>query len=466
MRSIDLKALADDQIVLRNPHKGWYHHYFDNGITKYLPNSDEELETFPGMDHLYLRLAWSYLEPQRGVFNWSIVDDVIQKWTAKGMGISFRISCKESHDCVFATPEWVKDLGAKGEFTPFLGHEPTTWRPDYADPIFLEQLGDFHKAFAERYDAQPWLRYVDIGSYGQWGEGHNYGCGDDVDDWPVEVLQEHVRLHQRHYHKATLVVPDEFAAQRKDGRGREFTQWLLNEGIGVRDDSIGVPFHVRRFPTDSLSHPWVWENAWRSKPTIIELQHYPKMRDPRGDNTWRGANGGELGAEYLLAAVRKMRATYIGYHGDATQWLGDNPLITNKLTNMVGYWFFLQSITLPETIQAGQPFSLQLTWMNRGVAPAYRRFDLGVRWRNLSSGQIVHSEPLANSDCTRWLPDTPASEASTVTAPAVLARYALELALTDRAGSPARAVQLALRGSMETKDGYYRLATIDVSPAR
>ena len=358
--------------------------------------------------------------------------------------------------------EWVKDLGAKGVFSTFLGHEPTTWRPDYADPIFLEQLERFHIAFAERYDAQPWLRYVDIGSYGQWGEGHNYGCTDTPENWPVEVLQEHVHLHQRCYRKATLIVPDEFPAQRQDGRGPEFTQWILSQGIGVRDDSIGVPFHVRRFPTDSLSHPLVWENAWRSQPTIIELQHYRSMRDPNRDNTWRGANGSELGAGYVLAAVRKMRATYIGYHGDATLWLGDNPALTNTLTNMVGYWFFLQSVTLPETIPAGQAFPLQLTWLNRGVAPAYRRFDLAIRWRNLQTGAIVHEQHLADSDCTRWMPDEPRMEAAKVIAPQTSGKYTLELSLTDRTAGADRPVLLALKAEARTQNAFYRIAAAEI----
>ncbi|MDV2993540.1 MAG: hypothetical protein N4J56_003194 [Chroococcidiopsis sp. SAG 2025] len=36
------------------------------------------------MNHLYLRLAWSYLEPQAGKFNCSVIDNVINKWIAKG----------------------------------------------------------------------------------------------------------------------------------------------------------------------------------------------------------------------------------------------------------------------------------------------------------------------------------------------------------------------------------------------
>jgi beta-galactosidase GanA len=39
------------------------------------------------MDHLYIRLAWSYLEPQEGQFNWDIIDQMIEKWTTHNLGI-------------------------------------------------------------------------------------------------------------------------------------------------------------------------------------------------------------------------------------------------------------------------------------------------------------------------------------------------------------------------------------------
>ena len=55
--------------VLKNPHKGWYHHLLDNGIGKYSIKDDALFYSFPGMDHLYLRLCWSYLEPEEGKFD-------------------------------------------------------------------------------------------------------------------------------------------------------------------------------------------------------------------------------------------------------------------------------------------------------------------------------------------------------------------------------------------------------------
>jgi len=117
-REIDMRPHWDDRIALENPHKGWYHHFPDNHVNKYLIGKDADLLEFPGMDHLYIRLAWAYLEPQEGRFDWPVIDRLIDKWIGHGLGISFRISCKEtSTDRVeqqFATPKWVMEAGAKG----------------------------------------------------------------------------------------------------------------------------------------------------------------------------------------------------------------------------------------------------------------------------------------------------------------------------------------------------------------
>ena len=48
------------------------------------------MDDFPGVNVVYLRLAWSYIEPEEGKFNWSVVDTPAQRWIAKGKQVAFR----------------------------------------------------------------------------------------------------------------------------------------------------------------------------------------------------------------------------------------------------------------------------------------------------------------------------------------------------------------------------------------
>ena len=180
-QAVNLEDRWDTLRPLANPDKGWYHHMLDNGVGRYLIQDESELINFPGMDHLYLRLAWAFLEPEEGEFDWSWIDDIVEKYVPMGYQVSFRISCKETggkphavpeeiNGVRYATPSWVEKAGAKGVVPTEFG--PPAWTPDWDDPVFLEKLDNFHRAFAAKYDGKPWVRYVDIGSIGEWGEGH------------------------------------------------------------------------------------------------------------------------------------------------------------------------------------------------------------------------------------------------------------------------------------------------------
>ncbi len=116
--------------ALINPSMGWVFHHYDNRIAKksspfptritaygiHLEPSDI-VEDFPGASTIYLRLAWSFLEPEEGEFNWSIVDIPTQRWVEKGRKVAFRFTCAEIDSTQpYATPEWVRLAGAKGHF--------------------------------------------------------------------------------------------------------------------------------------------------------------------------------------------------------------------------------------------------------------------------------------------------------------------------------------------------------------
>lgn len=54
----DYSNIADEVTVLKNPHKGFYYHYVDNGISRpaYRDGikSDGEIYDFPAMNHIYI----------------------------------------------------------------------------------------------------------------------------------------------------------------------------------------------------------------------------------------------------------------------------------------------------------------------------------------------------------------------------------------------------------------------------
>lgn len=472
--SHDLTALHDASRVLVNPHKGWYHHFPDNHPDKYRIAREADLLEFPGMDHVYLRLAWSYLEPQEGQFDWAVIDRIIEKWTAHGLGIAFRISCKEtSTDRIeqqYATPRWVKEAGAQGGYYRagnIVGPEGP-WEPLFDDPIFLEKLDRFLAAFAARYDRQPWVRYVDIGSIGDWGEGHTWAGSRKTLSFAVRKL--HVDLYLKHFKRAPLVISDDFVYALKDPSEREILhRHILANGISYRDDSIMVDGYFSgtsdRFTVRS---PEFFADAYRLTPTVLELEHYGKVKQPgnweaRPESAAAKFGRGKTGPDFFRGALELLHASYIGYHGDARAWLDDNPALTRELLNRCGYWLFPLSLELPSTLVAGTVAPIRLTIENRGVAPPYRTYELRVRL----SGDLGTCVRIVGRTDKSWLPGAPIAVQDQFAWPAELkpGRYAVSVGLFDRSSGKDRPVELALQATLREPEGYYRVAEVAVAPA-
>ena len=153
--------------ALINPDMGWTLHFYSNIIANYgskLEPSDT-VDDFPGLSVVYLRVPWAFLEPREGEFNWALLDTPAQRWIAKGKKIALRVTCSESW-MRYATPEWVKNAGAKGvDFNFGKGPAPDgkLWDPDYLDPIFLQKLDKFLAVMARRYDGNPNVAFIDVG---------------------------------------------------------------------------------------------------------------------------------------------------------------------------------------------------------------------------------------------------------------------------------------------------------------
>ena len=69
--------MIDNGKALVNPDMGWTMHFYSNVLANYgskLEPSDV-IEYFPGVSTVYLRIPWSFVEPEEGKFNWVFTTD-------------------------------------------------------------------------------------------------------------------------------------------------------------------------------------------------------------------------------------------------------------------------------------------------------------------------------------------------------------------------------------------------------
>jgi hypothetical protein len=340
--------------ALINPGMGWQFQHYDNDIRRYTVDLEpsDAVEEFPGVSSVYIRLAWSYVEPEEGKFDWSLLDTAMQRWVSKGKQVSFRFSCSEGRASeAYATPKWVEMAGAKGyrvERGKVVENSPV-WEPDFDDPIFLKKLDNFLAALAARYDGHPDVAFIDVGSFGVWGEGHTFSSSGLP--YTAATIKRHIDLHLKHFKKTLIVANDDFAGQ---GKGLETLSYARDKGLGLRDDSILVQGKDRAYYHAYLAHDF-----WPRVPVVLECEHF-------GGSKQRGA--WEDGSLYLKA-VEDYHASYATVHWYPREFLKENRDLIGKINMRLGYRLQLLEASWPSEAAAGAKMEIGYRLRNAGVAP-------------------------------------------------------------------------------------------------
>lgn len=349
----------DDGRALVNPGMGWTMHFYSNVPGNYgsrLEPSDT-LEWFPGCSVVYLRVPWAYVEPEEGVFNWALLDTPAQRWIARGGQVAFRITCSESW-LRYATPEWVKAAGAKGVYWDYgkgVSEQGAFWDPDFVDPVFLAKLENFLKAMAARYDGNPDVAFIDIGSYGLWGEGHT-GASSRVPQAKMdEDVRRHIDLHVRLFPRTLLCISDDVSGPGNRSGDYPLLDYARERGVTLRDDSILV-----QPPPNSWYHADQAARYWPTLPVILEHEHY-------GSSVHRKAWDPEL----LLKSVEDYRASYMSVHWWPQELLEKNREVVGRINRRLGYRIQLREVSFPAEAKVGEWFGVSWAWANAGVAPCY-----------------------------------------------------------------------------------------------
>jgi hypothetical protein len=368
---------ADNAAALLNPDMGWVLYFYSNIPANYgsqLQPSDT-VGDFPGMSTVFLRIPWSMVEPQEGKFNWAILDTPAQRWISKGKRVAIDITCSENW-IPFATPEWVKKAGAKGTYYEF-GKGPvaagTTWDPDFGDPIFLKKLDSLLAALAARYDGNPNVAFVAIGSYGMWGEGHTHMSSRVPEDKADKIVRQHVDMYVKHFRRTLLCIQDDVAGHDKPGRHFPLTDYALSKGVSLRDDSILV-----QRPPRGWFHAEMAQEFWPKFPVILEHAHYGYSKE-----TGAWGDGSQL-----LQAIEAYHASYMSIHWWPRAELDENRGLVNRINLRMGYRLQLREMSWPKEVTIGEPFKVNTTWANAGVAPCYPGGFMAITVKDEKGGLV------------------------------------------------------------------------------
>lgn len=428
--------------VLINPGKGWVA-YGKN------PPSSARLLSLAGAG--YARYSWGDIEPNDGDFRWAAIDDAIAAWSKAGRQFAFGVMCASTHsakDRPFVTPEWVFKAGAKRIEMDLAPNRATTGTPGHKiapvfdDPIFLEKLKRFIEAFGARYDGNPAIAFVDVRSYGNWGEGHMHPF--KVPDISPQKLQEHITMHRAAFKKTPLVIP-----------------WGSHKFDPIYDSAVAAGMGIRRDGICGNSDGS--ETSRCLGRTLAVFEFFGAYQWMKEIGWWEGKRDSNGYGHRLADCVEKGAPSYIGPLNqggkDGTLMVDEDRALVERLANRMGYHFVLRRAALPSTIRPGVPAQFDLEWENLGIAPILIPCSVSLALVD-HEGRVLDICPSPASRPAEWPPGKPVPIDDTVAfrkAPRGDQRLAIGIL---RPGETRPSIRLGI--DVPTADGWHVLAPIAV----
>ena len=315
---------------------------------------------------------WNKLNPAKGVYDWTELEKLLNALAKHNMGYALRVlpytpsfirsdfPPQEEYDW---TPPFVYEMGAKKIQIDLRGTDYHAYAPVWDDSIYIWAAKEFAKALAEKYDGDPRIEYIDVRTFGEWGEWHTSHILGSV--MPADsVLKDMLDYYASVFKKTQLVLPS-------NGFGDVYTH-ALNLGITKRDDGfIGIPGRP-----DTLLRAY---NA--NLPTIAEnIAGYRTMLAnddliPGGTQKWT--------PELWVNAITTAHLTYYVLDQDndcGYYFYKDNKALADSMSKVIGYNFTvtyaeLQTVTAADTAAGNVATNIvNITVKNIGVAPCF--FDV------------------------------------------------------------------------------------------
>ncbi len=386
---------------------------------------------FPPSTISYCRWFWEALEPEQGKVRWEILDEALRQAHVHHQALAIRLM---PYDQKHPLPEWYQKSGAR-RANQATDKDGKIWQPTFADPLYLKDWGAVVAAAGERYDGHPDLDSVDISSVGYWGEGWS-------DYMPAfEVQKKLVDIWLAAFKRTPLLMnfdqEQALAYGTQQGAG-----WRLDCWGDMRATTGAHWCHMLDFYPQQIVRAGI-QDVWQRSPVSLETCWVP--------GGWK-EKGYDL--DYIIAQALRWHVSSVNIKSSAIP--PDWKKAFDEFQKKMGYRFILRRLEYPQIVLAGTMQMIHMWWLNAGVAPVYRPYELAIELHSASSS----AEIKLPVDVRKWLPGDAVYDGTIYIPESLkLGSYRLRVAMLDpRTGRPA--IKLAIEGLQP--DGWYDLAPIEV----
>ena len=494
---VEVNVEPDNEKILHNPLSGWvtyagigsglkdnFWETYDNFECADAPDGSGKVKVSDWSDVLYIKAAWSALNPQDGVYIWeqdpSYSDAarrlhyLINGAKERGMRIAFTINTNSVDKHENYTPQFVFDAGAKGYETTTGSVKVKSGYPD--DPVFQKYYEKFVKALAEEYNDPEQVEFISGLGLGAWGECHTfkYSTGDAtpreaVLDWAEKVYAgafTRVPVFTNYHRWVGCTTGAD--GNKYDPDSERILQNAINNGFSMRHDAFGMKHYYMEWEKGFISArkytvPVLAEGGW------VKTSHGGSIKSDGYANYAEVRQG-----EYEDAAAACVNMMDLRYNSDIRNsetwsWFNEGFDLMQEFLREGVYRLWPSSVSLPATASSGSTASISARWENAGRAycPTNIRQWKGryaIAYALLgedSSAAYIFTDK--DEDISKIIPLAPQTFETVIDLTGVVAgKYTWATAIVNTENGNSPGIELSVPDSALTPDGWTKLCSVTI----
>lgn len=371
----------------------------------------------------YARYTWDQIETSEGNYDFSVIENDIAKFFGSeknsGKKYAFRVRPMKSNG---------NNLPSFMQKSPYIqkcsyqGAEEDI--ANWDDPAFITKTQQLVDALARKYDGDNRIAWVEMGSYGRWGEWHMSTY--DTCKASADTQKKYIDMYLNAFKSTTLQI---------SGTDQEMAAYALAQTrsnpsrMNIRKDCVGFSSLYCSYSVHLSYNLWTEvKDRWKYAPFTSEFGNPASLDNPK--SFWYGQ-----------AEATAMHIALLG-NGNTFKWSEISPegqQAFTKLDQLLGYSYVLNDVSVTGALNPGSTINVYTTWSNYGSTPTYEPWTVTFILKN-SSGQIMYQQPLTVNLKT-VLPtynrilekNEPVTKSDTVTLPTTLATgdYTPFITITD-----------------------------------
>lgn len=421
----------------------------------------------PEVSNISLSTSWALIEKEEGVYDWTLLDQIIDYYVAMDKRINFRIATDTLMlpNTYNGTPEWLfNKYNVAYQVHNYTDPGPVqTYKVvDTRNIDYQRHLSLFLNALAEKYHDNPMIDVVEIRGWGNWGEWHS---GYDYPTMAnrMNALQDIINRYVDAFKDSgkLLVLSAAWDPYHMPYQNYEdYYKWsafdyaMRLDQVTFRRDSGG---NLLNYATDER----LLSDSFRSGKRLPLLGEYASGIA----QAYSSQFGFDLmgGIDDILFKMRPNYSTVLGWVNSAVAQVVDDghSELWQRGNEKMGYRLSIDYARIPKQAKQGSELDVMLAFSNAGVGRFWYTYPLKISLLN-QQGVEVYSKIDENFDARTFVLGEVNHVYTKIDVPFDLSEgnYRLAVSIVDQQHQPA--IKLGMAGEIEDSK-VYELGEISIS---